>query len=380
MADPEHQRLVDAAVRLLGNEEVPDGVTFLESEGNVMRLRLGSGRSVIVKQVMDDTFDHADHHGPPQRFLNEAASLQFLGGLSVAPELHGADRDVGMLVLEDLGDIENLQRSLLDGTRSESEEGLVDFAAALARMHGLASGKEAAFTDVQDAWGTVSPKSDTTIDQRERHDMFSACFDAVGLQMSDRLWRSVCRVEETMHGSGPMRTLVHADAGPHNVLLGEEARLIDFEFAVFSNAAADAVGPRLGFPQSAKAMRVPGEAASRFEDSYRNELSGFIAEAQDDEVFVTSLSAACAHWALNRMAAAWRLHVAPRVENREPLPRQEAQRVAATFLVVDGLVQVANQHGEVGELAEMLAACCRVWRRRWPEIEDADVYPVFRNG
>ena len=375
--------IVVEAGSLIG-EHLVGGWSLLESESTVLRARTGSGRSVIIKLVTDIGFDDPGHHGAPQRFLNEWAGLEFLATVGVtdaAPSVVAASAESGLLVLEDLGAHPSLKAVLLHGDGPQARSGMSRFGETLGRLHGATAGHEPGFREVQDRLGTGSPRSDTTVDQRTRRDLFRACFDAAGHSMSTALWRSVVDVEELIHGPSPFRVLTHADSGPQNFLLTPDGgRLIDFEYCVYRNGLTDVAGARLGFPQTVDSMRVPPGDAELLETAYRGSIESRVPECGDDRVFDSALEAACAHWALNRVAAAWRLHVEPRLEALGSLPQFEAERLAKTSLQVEGFAQLAETRGGLEELAVVLRACDSHWRGLWPEIGEVDVYPALRNG
>lgn len=374
--------LMESAQLVLGEGPLENPVQ-LESESLVVRARVAaSGRTVVVKNVTDTGFDRPGHRGAPQRFLNEWAGLALLDGLGarIAPSVIAADVGKRLIILEDLGDAESLESVLLSDRSGRAWDGLGEFGAALAELHCVTRGHEDRFDVIQQDLGTTSPISDTTVDQRSRRDMFESCLGAAGLEMNERIWRSFKEVERLTHEPSPFRVLAHADAGPHNVLLTEEgARLIDFEFCVFRNALSDMAGARLGFPQTNAAMGVPPVAVRHFESSYRAAVSERIPEAADDAQFSRALGAACAHWTLNRVAAAWRLHVEPRLEAVADLPDGEAERIARTATIVEGFSSYAAEVGVFAELADVIHACVRHWREVWPVIGTVPVYPALRN-
>jgi hypothetical protein len=153
----------------------------LESENTVIRASVSPSRddlpaTVVVKHVTDDEFDRPDHTGPSSRFLNEWASLEFLTGIddSIAPKLVAADRSHQLTIVEDLGDLATLE-SLLSGHQpAMALNGLETAGRLLGRLHAGSRSLEREFSSIQNRLGTRSPLSDSTIDQRERRDVFLA--------------------------------------------------------------------------------------------------------------------------------------------------------------------------------------------------------------
>jgi hypothetical protein len=123
---------------------------------HVFRLSLLEGppdapTSVIVKRAAvgdDETYDPnaAAFPAPAWRLFNDWAGLQFLARVApsdpIAPRLYGGDRNAGLIVLEDLGRRETLDQVLLGEDARAAENGLVDLAALLGRMHALSMGRQ----------------------------------------------------------------------------------------------------------------------------------------------------------------------------------------------------------------------------------------------
>ncbi len=238
--------------------------------------------TVIVKRISTTDYTTATG-GVSGRHRNERDVLGHLSGLDDAsppwPRLVAAGADV--LVLEDLGDHPTALAVLTAGDADAAERCLAALGAVLRRLHD--AGRGYAPPD--------PPRSDSTFDVRAARAELEAGAADVGLAMPAGFWGDVAELEDRIHGAGPHRTLIHADAGPQNVLWdGTAARLVDFEFATSGHALLDVVSARLGFPHSDRAATVPPAAAALVEAAYR---------VEDDE----ALTDACAHWALVRWAA-----------------------------------------------------------------------------
>ncbi|MGD2059474.1 MAG: phosphotransferase [Acidimicrobiia bacterium] len=363
--------------------------TVLESEGLVLRARVdpdGFGpEAVVVKRVTDTTFDQPGHRGPPQRFLNEWAALEFLTSLGLGgeacPTLLCADVEGGFLVLGDLGGLVDLQTVLLSDQPRLARAGLVDMGRTLGRIHATTHDIEGRFHDLQVSLGTGSPRCDSTVDQRTREEVFSSCLRSLAIAPETGFWDAVVRIESMIHDQTPFWALIHADAGPQNFLVADGGgALVDFEYAVYRNGLCDVVGARLGFPQTTRAMTVSAADAARVETAYREAVSTVIPQAGDDSVFFSSLTAAGGHWALNRWAAAWRRQVGPLLESGREPGDGEISALSSTLLVLDGFVALAGETGTFPEIAGTVASFVAQIHRRWPEVRPPPGYPALRNG
>lgn len=386
-----------ALSRVLGGPIALGDPLVLEGDGLVVRAVVSTSdgaptgprrtpSSVIVKKVSDTTFDQPGHDGLPQRFLNEWVCLEFLTSLGlggeVCPRLVCADGEEGVLVVGDLGDLPTLQRILLAEPSSLAGEAMVEMGRALGRMQATARGREPEFRRAQVARGTDSPRCDSTVDQREREHVFLGCLEQLGLPPEPGFWEGVARLESSVHDDTPFWTMIHADAGPQNALVGERGvSLVDFEFGVYRNGLCDVVGARLGFPQTGRAMTVPEAHAAHLEQAYRETVSASIGAASDDDSFFFGLTAAAGHWALNRWAGTWADWVVPLLARRDREPSEsDLEPVSRTLLVLDGFVALARESGVFPQVAGTVSGFAEEMRRRWPRLRTPPPYPALRNG
>lgn len=358
----------------------------LESENTVIRARMSPSHddlpaTVVVKQVTDVEFDQPGHSGPPSRFLNEWATLEFLTGIddSIAPKLIAADMGHGLTIVEDLGELPTLESLLSGRDPALALDGLETAGRLLGRLHATSRSLSGHFASIQARLGTGSPMSDATIDQRERRDVFFAILGSMEIGPGKGFWDEIVTLETLVLEDSPFRSLIHADAGPHNVLISaDSSRLIDFEFATYGNSLCDAVGARLGFPQTIGVGQVPTRAVERLEHAYRESLLPGIPEAEDDVLFRRHLTAACGHWALNRWAYAWRDHLSAALD--ADLPTDSAVRATnGVWLVIDGFVAAAGESGEFRVVGDALRRFREAATQRWPELGPGSVYPALRN-
>ena len=137
-----------------------------------------------------------------EQFLNEWCVLEHLGG-EAAPRLLAADREWSLLVLEDLGDRPTVEQALLDESTIDARKMLSAAGSSLAVMHGAGVGRERAFLESQRHRAARSPRSDSTVDFRgERRELFAHAFDVLDVQVHERFWDEVSRLEEAIHDGG----------------------------------------------------------------------------------------------------------------------------------------------------------------------------------
>ncbi len=304
--------------------------------------------TVIVKRITTTDFTTATG-GVSGRHRNERQVLGHLSGLEVAsppwPRLVAGGAD--LLVLEDLGDHPTALAVLEAGDGDAAERCLAAMGAALRRIHDAGRGYAP----------PAPPRSDSTFDARAACAELEASAADIGLAMPAGFWDDLAELENRIHGAGPHRTMIHADAGPQNVLWdGAAARVVDFEFAASGHALLDVVSARLGFPHSAQAATVPPAAAALVEASYR---------IDDDE----ALTDACAHWALVRWAA---LH-ARLFRGGEADATMQSQ----AFTVYRRFVATAGTTGHRLPIADAVDRYTVALQRRFPGLGEMPPFPAL---
>ncbi len=326
-------------------------VADLPSPHDLVRCRAEGAGRVVVKRVTTTEFTE-ERSGVSGRARNEIEALRSLGPVAGPwPRLLAAGQ--GLLVLEDLGDVP----TVLDVLRADdAESAAACFPAigkALAALHTAGA-----------AAPPAPPRSDSTYDVRSARAELEDCWDVLHLAPPAGFWGEVAALEDRIHGPGPWRTLIHADAGPQNFLwTGERARLVDFEFATAGHALLDVVSARLGFPHSADARTVPLPNVEALERAYRE-------AAGPDGDFDAALADACAHWALVRWAALWGRCF------RDPGAGGDEMRLQA-FTVYRRFVATAEDSGHVDPIADAVDDYTWALERRFPALVETPPYPAL---
>jgi Phosphotransferase enzyme family len=220
---------------------------------HVVRLHLAAGRSVVMKKRADD-----------DTFGVELAALELLNGMPepVAPRLLGADADVGILLIEDLGPGASLADSLLTGDRSRVRADLISYAEALGSMHAWSMGRPRDPRLGAPPWPS---------DVARGKDAFLGAAASLGLAAAgagteiDQL--SLLLNETGYHG------LVHGDACPDNVrFLDGRCRIFDFEHSGWGAVVLDASYLLAPFPSCWCFGRLPASVAAPAMAAYRGRL------------------------------------------------------------------------------------------------------------
>jgi Phosphotransferase enzyme family len=349
----------------------------LDSPNLVFRASAGELGTVVVKRVTMTEWNRGDGDESEQ-LLNEWCVLEHLGG-QVAPILLAVDREASLIVLEDLGDRPTLEKALLDELTIDAREMLSAAGSSLAIMHGAGVGRESEFLALQRRRATLSPRSDSTVDFRaERRDWFEEAFDVMGVRVHDRFWVEVSRLEEAIHDGALFRTLIHADAGPQNFLVGDDMRMIDFEFGVYLNAMCDVGGARVGFPQTSGTRSVVPVDAKLFEDAYRQVAVEFWPEVGDDDVFAEHLMFGAGHWALNRLAGGWRSSLRDMVTGASTREGDEVERSHYATLWTS-FCDSADQADVLGPISATLRSALMRFQERFADMVPLAPYAALED-
>jgi hypothetical protein len=259
--------------------------------------------SVVVKQAVSldgETYNPDSPNGPAWRLFNDWAGLQFLSevadGISPGPQFYGGDRNAGLIVLEDLGTGSRLDQLLQGDDPVAAEEGLLELATRLGKMHSLTIGKQAKFKRIRDSLGPRTKGTDF-----DSYEWITAAVNkavnALDISPHPRLDDELAMLVSSLTEPGPFLAYVHTDPCPDNCIrVGSKLRLFDFEVSEFRHALTDGVVGRIHFPTCFCVNRILEHIPPRMEASYRTELVKGCPEAADDKLFYRAVVEACAFW------------------------------------------------------------------------------------
>lgn len=355
---------------------------------DVFRLRLYAGpadapASVIVKRAAvgdGEKYDPsaAAFPAPAWRLFNDWAGLQLLGqvagGDPLAPRLYGGDRNVGLVVMEDLGTSETIDQILLGADATAAEQALVDLAALLGRMHALTIGRQPEFDRLRDALGPREKATDYYSYGWLSTALHRAATD-LGVTPAPGVDDELATLIETIRVPGPFLAYTHGDPCPGNdVRVGARLRLLDFEFGDFRHALTDGVYGRMLFPTCWCANRVPEALVRAMEAAYQAQLAQGCPAAQDDALFAQANVTGCAYWALTMYD--WNPVADLLAEDRDWGLATARQRVLERSEIC---AQTTEHFGYLEAIGATLAAIAVALRGRLPaEVDALPYYPAFR--
>lgn len=340
-------------------------------------------QSVVVKTAPrfgDESYDPGSTHfaSSASRLFRDWAGLRFLAAVSgrepLAPRLYGGDREVGLIVIEDLGTQERTpDRLLLRNDYADAERSLVEIARALGRMHARSVGQEPLFETIQSELGRlVRPEAEHVRLQK----YFHSWADAVDSAVPPRVEPELDALIAALRDPGPFLAYTHGDPCPDNwVRSGSRLYLIDFERGTFRHALLDGVYGRIHFPTCWCVNRLPAHLPLLMEEAYRSELIEGCPEAADDELFNHAVVDACAYHVISFPG-----EYLPSVlrEDQTWGISTVRQRVLVRFDIFARLTQEFGHLEAVGETVGKMAAKLR---GIWPaEADEMPLYPAFRGA
>jgi hypothetical protein len=225
----------------------PRGVRRLHSSprSRVWQVDL-AGTPAIVKQIVSTR--SADSPGAAGRYAREAAALRLAARVAppVVPRLLATDDAERLLVLERLT------------YRRPPHDWIVDYAAALARLHAAAPANGATAGAVPDWAGPTGADADSFL--AFAHGVGAAIPASVEGELADL----ITRLEQA-----PRNALLHGDPCPGNDLhTAAGVRFVDFERASFGCGWVELAYLRFGFPTCGWATAPPPRLLPEAEAAY----------------------------------------------------------------------------------------------------------------
>jgi hypothetical protein len=400
----EHLReTAQAAARVLADRfggrvdlEIDHSFRDPDSRSTVLRCRVASKdgardipASVIVKRFRGDhgeSYDPLDARptGARSRLLNEWSGARFLqelvSKLPFGPAVLGADDQLGLVVLEDLGEGYCLADWLQGDDPDQAERALMAYATTLGRLHATTIGRHDRYAELHGeiAGGGSDPLGAEMVRAWLASNVprFQHACEALGLSFSTSADTELSAVVAAVRDPGPFLAYSVGDTCPDNHRYVRDTpdyiRFYDMEFGGFQHALLDAAYLLMPFPTCWCVARLPEELPTRLEAAYRVELARGCPAAEDDGVFGKALAEMCAAWfvltvgeGLSRTLEHDEQWGISSVRQRVPLRAGNFARVAERSHQLPALSGLASR------IAERATA-------RWGDEAKMPLYPAFR--
>ena len=347
----------------------------------------GLPASVVVKTVEAEGEQGFDpdgdaQGGPASRFYNEWAGNRFLNEVGAHPPVNarllGANREAGLIVLEDLGKPRSLADAMQQDDRVVLEAALLQYAAGMGRLHAVTASRRADFEAVRRSIGgaerAVSSDDYAAWRTAAVPAMRRLCAE-LGVPVPEEFERETEAVIRVLVAEAePFLVFKPGDTCPDNHFLADDGgvRFFDFEFAGFGHALIDAAYFYMPFPTCWCVNRLPDAMIARMETTYRREAAVGCPIIADDALFYPALAHACAYWAIETLQY--------NLENaRENDGKWGISTVRQRFpLRLENFAQVAERAGVLPALSATALALAERLRVLWPDTEPMPLYLAFR--
>ncbi|MEU8923658.1 hypothetical protein AB0D10_22390 [Kitasatospora sp. NPDC048545] len=333
------------------------------SRSSVLRCRTADGRSVVVKA-------YTGGRDALRGFTAEAAGLSL--GLA-GPAVLGVDREVPLLVLEDLGDALTLADVLLGDDPKAAEEGLLAWAGGLGRLAARSVDRRA---ELGRLWGRYDRGLPTWADEPwiERNAaQFPGVLEAAGVAVPAGLPEELARIGTAGREEYP--AFSPGDTCPDNNLLTPQGlRLLDFEAADYHSVFLTAAYCRMPFASCWCVFALPAGAARRTEAAYRAEVVPVYPALAEDAVWEDGMRRAVAVWTVNAT-----LRMLPRTVEDGPMHRTR-RPVATRRQVLRHRWETAARLDGLPAFTETMRSLLREVAGGW-RVDPLPGYPCFeRDG
>ena len=244
--------------------------------------------TVIAKRSCEPTdrgTQAGDELSSIQRFYNDWAGLEFvhtyLGSEELCPRFIGGDKEVGLVVMEDLGTDKRLDEILLGFDANAATDALMRMSLILATLHAVSRSHREQYDSIRAGIGEaplapVAAKRCASLCKR-----IQKCCDQLRVVLRPAVVDEIFALEEYFSDTGPFMAYIHNDACPDNFMMcGSKLKMWDFGWARFGQALIDGVYARLHFPSCWCVNRLPDGLVEDMESVYRNRLSQAIPEAK----------------------------------------------------------------------------------------------------
>ncbi|NKB68402.1 MAG: phosphotransferase [Candidatus Latescibacteria bacterium] len=350
---------------------------------HIVRCHLKSSpnsNSVIVKDISrrdSQPFDPltTDRFSASYRFFSDCACLQFLStDLEVrsCPNLVAFDKDVGLLVLEDLGD----EMSVLAALSGQSSEGakteLRRLAESLAEIQGRSIGREEEYRNFREGLGPGYEQvsvQDRRFMEKELPAVWSIC-DQLGLDVK-QAQQDVERVLEALSDPGEYLALLHRDVIPPNFLSVENRLCVfDFEFAGYGHGLVDIAQVRMGFPTYGLPAMIPKSVVRATEQIYQERFTFYSELKVLRHPFEKALTEATCFWALFELVGSLQTAM-------DEMHDQSVQRCIRLRARLKAFSELSNEVGHLEHMATLSMAITEQIGIRRKVSEELAEFPAF---
>jgi hypothetical protein len=327
------------------------------SRARVSRLWLADAKppvpsTLICKYPFDKT----------QCAYDEWTGLQFLTQIAneaeTAPKFLAGDEDSGLILLQDLGDVQDLGSLQVLRDENRYNEECVNLARLTATMHSCAAGIEETYSTIRKRLPMAGRpvRFRQADDFRATNDKIIQSINLAGVSVESGFHDEIEIVARTIEDPGPFLAFTHGDMAPSNCLFTNLAPfLIDFEWSGYRHALYDALFWHIIFP-------FPEAVIKAMDSAYRRIFGQACRIALDDAQYEREMAKLCAHHMLSFVG--WWF---PKILEEDG---QAAPGVSRRQMILFKLQRFGTLNGlsALPAMRSTLARLTRELHKAWPDV------------
>lgn len=340
-----------------------------------------------------------------RRIRIEWACLQFLsdqmGENSVTPCFFGGGNtgknNVPLIVMEDMGDGQNLRAILLSDDSQTAKMVLIECAKALGKINAHSIGKAKTFLKIRDSIVRIEQSSENL------HSVYveklTEICDAAGITPYQESFSELKALVDFLEPSNHFHGLTHGDLYPVNVYHStskSKVYVFDYEFGHFQHVLVDGFQIRVHLDMWADVSRFPDDVVQEMERVYRVELATACPEAQNDTWYYQRIIEACVY---ETIRCIYRFFEPPKnvfsnIINDRPAGDYEALRTdpnynhwglpavrRRVFYRLGMLAQLTEEYGYLQALGATTRKIRDKFSTVWPpEVQEMPLFPAFHHN
>ncbi|MCU7730731.1 phosphotransferase [Actinoplanes sp. KI2] len=333
----------------------------------------GVGRTVVVKTRRVD----GPGHGGFAHLRREEAALRTAAHTGVTARVIVADQAAGVVVTTDLEGWPTVESVLLGTDADAATHALVQFGAAVGRLHAGTRGAGDGYRQALAGLGAPEAEAGPGLPWPgvdSWRDVEVACA-GLGLPDARAAAGDAAFVRDRLADAGPFAALTHTDLNPGNALVTPHGvRLVDFEGAIFGHLGFDASFLHFPFPTySAHWATLPDSVVTEADRAYRGELAAAMPGA-----IVGRLDQALAVGAAAALAV--RVQRLPLLAAAGQPPRTRRRRRAQLVQQIQVFTRLAERAAALPAMADWFSRLAEAMSARWPDATTPPpaTFPAFR--
>ena len=338
-----------------------------------------------------------------RKIRNEWTCLQFLNnqikGDCPIPRFYGGGyigkNNVPVIVMEDMGEGQNLRAILCSEDSQNVKNVLIDCAKALGKINAHSIGKLEEFISLRDSIAAIKEKrQDFYAIYAEK---WTEICDAAGIVPNKGVFSELQALVSFLSPSNRFQALTHGDLYPVNVYFATDTSkvyIFDYEFGNCQHVLVDGFQIRLHLDMWAEVSRFPADVMHEMEVVYRTVLSPTCPEVGDDHWYYKRLIEACLY---ETIRCIYRFFEPPKAVfsneiNNRPAGDYEALRIdpnynhwglpavrRRVYYRLCMLAQLTEEHDYLLALGETAKKIRNKFSTIWPpEVQEMPLYEVFR--